>query len=121
MKHTQACQIMKNMRLNECTSVKEKRFRKKPDATQQIAVWPQTISWRLWWVYLVFAIVYTVTRLWRMVSRAWTHVQRRINEDRSGKSKEFNRGGQTQTSSSAPANGEPIQQSEKWSWRKNLS
>jgi hypothetical protein len=103
-----------------------KELPKSPTMTQQMT--ENTVSgfrwasWRLFWTYIVFAIVYTITRLWRLISRAWTHVQRRINEDRAGTSEEFGRAGQARQPShgaSTTAASEPSQPGG-WSWRRTM-
>lgn len=79
-------------------------------------------NWRLWWLSIVLALAYTVTRLWRLISRAWTHVQRRIGEDRSGTSKEFGRkdgvaaAANPQQRTTAPS--QP--QGDGWGWRRTF-
>ena len=95
-----------------------------PSATEQLT---KTVvsnlrwwSWRLWWIYIALAVVYTITRLWRLISRAWTHIQRRISEDRSGTSKEFGR--KDGTTAATPQQGTaPLKPEEgRWSWRRTM-
>lgn len=97
-----------------------KRLPTSPSATERLAKTAvnnlRWWSWRLWWLSIILALAYTVTRLWRIISRAWTHVQRRIGEDRSGTSKEFGR--KDGAAAAAPQQGAVLSQPRegRWNW-----